>query len=265
MKLLLTHFFEDPSLNLTLELFLREVAGYLGRRLLSVTLYGSVVFADLAPGYGDLDFLVVVKGDLTADDCHALAELRKPFRRGGLGILAHMLEGAFLPASMLDPAVAGRAYWWGTSREREWDRNELGWLVLKVIRERGWVIFGDDIAAKIPEPAVKDLLEDALRFCASARKFGRGGELHSVDWLLAAARLLLWAEEDRLSSKTEAAAWGKHHAQGKWRELLPEASRLRLNPSQATMPEARRWLAQLDEPIQEACSELEAVLLAKRH
>ncbi len=262
--MLLTHHFEDPSLNLTLELFLREVAGYFGHRVLSVVLYGSVVFDDLAPGYGDLDFLVVVKGDLTEDDCDALAQLRKPFRKGGYGILAHMLEGAFLPESMLDPAVTGRAYWWGTSREREWDRNELGWLVLKVIREKGRVIYGHDVSGRIPQPAAKDLFEDALRFCASARKAGRGGELHSVDWLLTAARLLLWAKEGRLSSKTEAAAWGRDQAQGKWRELLPEASRLRLHPGEASAAEARRWLADLDCPIQEACSELEAALFAAR-
>ena len=38
--------------------------GFFGRRLISVVLYGSILFDDLAPGYGDLDFLAVVDGDL---------------------------------------------------------------------------------------------------------------------------------------------------------------------------------------------------------
>jgi hypothetical protein len=37
----------------------------LENRLVSVILYGSILFDDLAPGYGDLDFLAVLKGNLT--------------------------------------------------------------------------------------------------------------------------------------------------------------------------------------------------------
>ncbi|HEY3314564.1 MAG TPA: hypothetical protein VGL40_04695 [Bacillota bacterium] len=104
---LLAHKFRDPELNLTLELFLHLIRGALGDRLTSLILHGSVVFDDLAPGSGDL------------------------------GLLARMLEGAFLPESMPDPAVTGSALWWGTSGEPGWERNELGWLVQKVLRERG--------------------------------------------------------------------------------------------------------------------------------
>jgi hypothetical protein len=82
--------------------------------------------------------------------------------------------------------------------------------------------------------------------------------LHAIDWLLTAARLLLWVAKDRLSSKSEAADWALRHARGNWREFLPKAGFLRLNPAQAGSAEWNTWLASLDEPIQQATSELAA-------
>ena len=107
--------FDKPEVNLALELFLRDVHGVLQERLASVMLYGSVVFDDLAIGYGDLDFLAVVEGDLTEDDCSVLTEVRQPLRRGHYGVIGPMIEGPFLPRHMLNPALAGRALWWGTN------------------------------------------------------------------------------------------------------------------------------------------------------
>jgi hypothetical protein len=60
----LAHRFPDAQLSRALELFLQHLSGLLQERLISVVLYGSVVFDDLAPGYGDLDFLAVADGDL---------------------------------------------------------------------------------------------------------------------------------------------------------------------------------------------------------
>ena len=248
--------FADTQVNLALEMFLRMIAGLLRERLVSVVLYGSIVFDDLAPGYGDLDFLAVVSQDLSRDECQELVELRRPLRSRAYGVVATMIEGAFLPLHMLDPARVGSALWWGTSGERTWTRNELGWLVLHSIRERGVVAWGEDIRNCIPQASRSALLEDVQRACETMRAHGRGGSLHSVDWLLTAARLLLWLRQGRLCSKSEAAEWGRAHARGAWRELLPRAKEMRLDPALAEPPEAQRWLEALTGPIQEACDEL---------
>lgn len=116
------------DLDGTLDLFLGMLRDFLGERLVSLLLHGLVVFDDLAPGYGDLDFLAVV--DLTEPECQGLIALRAPLRDGTHGILAAMLEGAFLPRKMLDPSRSGEALWWGTTGERVWARNQLGWLTL---------------------------------------------------------------------------------------------------------------------------------------
>jgi predicted nucleotidyltransferase len=262
--MLLTHTFDDPELNLALEVFLCAIRDILGERLVSVVLHGSVAFDELAPGYGDLDFVAVIEDDLREDDCAALVEARKPLRSGDHGVLCRMIEGAFIPRKMLDPAIRGDAFWWGTSGERRWAQNELGTLVNQVIRERGIVVFGEDVRGEIPAPSEQVLLAEIGLACEDAQRRGRGGSVHSVDWLLTMARLLLWVRECRLSSKSEAAEWAYRHAQGNWREFLPQAKQIRRNPALADAPEVKAWLETLTGPIQDACGEVESAVAKRR-
>ncbi|MFA6107797.1 MAG: hypothetical protein WDA75_03415 [Candidatus Latescibacterota bacterium] len=81
------------ELSRTLDHFAGLLQRFFGDRLLSVVLYGSVCFEDLAPGYGDLDFLAVITGNLSEVDTTGLVHLRRPFRAGEHGILGQMLEG----------------------------------------------------------------------------------------------------------------------------------------------------------------------------
>lgn len=248
------------DLDQTLALFLKLLGDFFDKRLVSVLLYGSVVFDDLAPGYGDLDFLVVVDRDLTEPECQELVKLRQPLHDGTYGVLAAMLEGAFLSRRMLDSSHPGMALWWGTSGERIWEANHLGWLALHAIRERGMVVWGEDIRPEIPVVSRKALIDDVRAACRALRQHGRGGSLHSVDWLLMAARLLLWLQEGRLCSKSDAAEWGYHHARGEWHHLLPQARQIRLNPALASSAQVRAWLDALVGPIQEAGDEVEQEL-----
>lgn len=244
----------------TINSFVDTLTGFFGSRLVSVVLYGSITFDDLAPGYGDLDFLAVVDDDLSDEDCRLLVDMRKPLRSAGSSVYAKMLEGAFLPRRMLDPNVKGKAFWWGTTTERPRETNQLGPLVLHVIREMGWVIWGQDIRPEIPAPTREEMVGEVREFAASLRQHGRGGDLHSIDWLLTSARLLLWLREDRLSSKTQAADWGCANAEGGWRMELPKAKALRLNPSSAGSPDVHAWLDGLNDAIQSAGDELERAL-----
>jgi hypothetical protein len=248
------------DLDHTITLFLDMLSDVLGNRFASLLLYGSAVFDDLAPGYGDLDFLVTTDDDLTERECRRLIELRKPLRDGKHGRLAAMLEGPFLPRAMLDPSHRGKALWWGTSGEKRWDKNRLGWLTLHAIHEHGIVVWGEDIHPDIPVASRDALLDDARAICQSIRQHGRGGGLHSVDWLLTAARLLLWLQKGQFSSKSEAAEWGTLHAEGQWRNLLPRAGQIRLDPALAGSADTQVWLKALTGPIQEACTEIERAL-----
>ncbi len=251
--------FPDPQTDVVLSEFVRIIRGLLGPSLISVVLHGGISFGDLAPGYGDLDFVAVTAAELDDAICERLTNARKPLRTGVYGVLGMMVEGAFLPRKMLDPAVPGRAFWWGTSGERPWDRNKLGWFVCKQIRERGVVVWGEDVRRAFADPKPEDLLSDVLVSCEQALTHGEGGSLHSVDWLLTAARSLYWLERGVLSSKSEAADWGAEHAHGRWCRLLPRAKELRLNPSLYGAADTKDWVADLTEPIREAWLEVRAV------
>lgn len=50
LVLILKHAFDSSEVNLALEVFLREAVDCLGDDLISVIIYGSLVFDDLAPG-----------------------------------------------------------------------------------------------------------------------------------------------------------------------------------------------------------------------
>jgi len=258
--MLLQHFFANPQVNLALELFLRVIRDVLQDELESVLLHGSIVFDDLAPGYGDLDFVAVLRGELSHDALTTLKRARQPLRSGDYGVLLQMVEGAFLPRHMLDPSARGRALWWGTSGEREWETNQLGYLVLRVLHDRGIVILGPDVRESIPSVADELLLAEIAEAAQRIRQVAQSGRLHSVDWLLTIARLLYWVRERRLSSKSEAALWAVHHAHGEWRLLLPRARYVRLNPETANYRDVGQWLATLEGPIREACQELECEL-----
>jgi hypothetical protein len=259
--MLLTHYFAEAELNLTLEVFLREITEFFGGSLVSVMLQGSVIFNDLVPGYGDLDFVAIVADELSDATRQGLVELRKPLRSGHFGIPATMLEGPFLPRKMLDPAVTGKALCWGTGGERLWDENKLGWLVLKVLQERGLVIWGEDVRPEIPAVSWEACAEEVWRAATQHTKpdAPRPDGVYAVyaaDWLLTAARLLLWVREGKLSSKSEAADWGFAYAKGEWRKQLLQAKRLRLNPLLAKVNEWHAWTATLAEPNRQAAEEV---------
>ena len=232
-------------------------------QLISVVIHGSLALDDLAPGYSDIDFLAVVAHDLDEPTCRRLVEMRQPFRRGDHGIFGGALEGPFLPRVMLNPAITGHAFCWGTSGERAWTENKLGGFASELIRERGIVIYGEHVRSEIPAATREELLVQCRAACADAARSGRAGTLHSVDWLLTIARLLLWVKEGRLSSKTEAADWASRQATGAWRGSLPRAKALRLQPALAERAETRRWLDGLIDPIRQAAAELRSELSAR--
>lgn len=257
--MLLRHKFDNTELNLTLELFLRECLDCFGDQLVSVVIYGSVTYGDLSPGYSDLDFLAVVKDDIPESMYSRLSEMRKPLRSGHYGILATMIEGEFVPRRSLATPDVGQSYYWGTSGAKPRAGSSARGLVAEVIHDRGITIWGEDIISEIPKPTRDEILQDLRDNIPGIREHGRGGGLHSADFLLTIARFLVIAHEGRLSSKSEAAKWGYANAEGAWRKYLPMA---RLNPWMAELPHVRAWLQSLTGPIQQACDELDGALAA---
>lgn len=262
MAMLLQHKFDDAELNLALELFLHEIADIFGEGLISVVLYGSLMYDDLSPGYSDLDFMAVVRDDVTDEQGTRLHELRMVLRDGLHSILAEMIEGEFVPRISLATPEIGQSYYWGTSGDKPRPGSSVRGLVAEVIHDRAAIIYGENIIPEIPKPSRDVVLQEIRDSIRGLRENGRVQGLHSVDFLLTIARFLIIVREDRLSSKSEAAEWGVVNAKGDWREYLPMAREVRLNPKMASRPDVKSWLESLTNPIQEACDELEEALAA---
>jgi hypothetical protein len=252
--------FCDPELTRALEALVHDAKASLPGGLVSVVLHGSAALGDLAPGYGDLDFLVVTKGELSKEECGRLVEERRRFRVGEYGLYGQMLEGVFLPRRLLDPNAQGLVAYWGTSGERVKTSNQLGWFSLHLMRLHGLVVWGEDIRGEVPEATPEALLSETWALREDIREHGLGGTLHSVDWLLMAARALRWLREGELSSKSGAADWALARARGEWRGTLPRAKQIRLSPALAESEETQTWLSCLTPTIQAAGDELEAEL-----
>jgi hypothetical protein len=219
-------------------------------------LFGSIAFDDLAPGYGDLDFIALLSDALSDTDARRLIKLREPFRSDYLGVLARMIEGSFLPLNMLEPGTSGKAVWWGTSGERVLDKNEHEALDMKVIQEKGIVIYGEDLRHMFPEIGDADCIIAIKKYQDAMQIRWRPGRLHSIDWLLTCARLIYWLREGRLSSKSEAAGWGHMNLKGDWRRELPKAKELRLHPDRYEMQVVKSWVDSLGDVVKEAAKEL---------
>ena len=260
--LILKHLFDNSEVNLALEVFLREAVDVLGDDLVSVIVYGSLVFDDLAPGYGDLDFLAVVKDDIPESLFGRMSDLRKPLRSGHFGVIATMIEGEFIPRKSLGQPETGQSYYWGTSSDKPRVGSSVVGLVAEVVHELGVVVWGADVRSEVPRPTREQLIADLRHHAPGFRDYARGGGLHAVDGLLTVARMMVFLREGRLSSKSEAAEWAYINAKGAWKEHLPQARQVRLNPWMANLAEIRRWLNDLDAPTQQACDELEELLAA---
>jgi hypothetical protein len=260
--MLLQQSFSKSEINLTLELFLRMLQSILGAELLSVYLYGSIVFDDLAPGYGDFDFLVAVQADLSEEKSGALLEMRKTLRSGQLGVYAPMLEGEFLPIPMLKQRVMGAAVYWGTRSERRIEKNQLGYFDLILLKSKGVLIYGRDLRQEFVDVSSDVLFNSIKQSIETIRKFANRTteSIHSVDWLFLIARFILWLKEGRLDSKSVAARWAYQHCRGEWKLYLPKAIEIRKNPSLGDEFPIKEWLKTLGNPIQAACDELEEEL-----
>ncbi|MGE5559204.1 MAG: aminoglycoside adenylyltransferase domain-containing protein [Bacillota bacterium] len=257
--------FESPEINLTLELFLSKLESILKNQLTAVYLHGSAVFEDLAPGYGDFDFLAVVGEDLSHEVQEKLLDFRKVLRSSNLGIYARMLEGEFLSRRMLKKGVKGRGVYWGTREERRSEESSLDGFSMLVLITRGMLVYGTDIRNEISYVPLAELINSVRHHIKNIRENSRStdGGVHSVEWLLMASRMLLWVKEGKLSSKSEAASWAYENCTGGWKKLLPQAVKIRKNPSLASDSEAKEWLKSLGPPAQEACDELEKELILR--
>lgn len=251
--------FEDPTLNRTLSLFVNDLQDILHAKLLSIYLYGFALYNDLSPGYGDLDFLVLIGEELNHNEIELLIKLRAFYRSSSLKLYTDILEGAFLTVNILNGGK-GCGLWWGTKRESIWAENQLDLFTLYTIREHSVLLYGESQQDDIPSYSRQELMIFLKEYAMCMRKYGKGKGLHSVDWLLLASKFIAWWREGTVLSKSQAADWGLIHLSGSWKENLMRCKQLRKDPALLTQQDYSEWLSNLEPVIIVASYDLDRTL-----
>lgn len=252
-------YFRDRRISYTFSEFIQDLKHILLGNIVSVYTYGSVLYDDLCPGYGDLDFLVIVKQNLSDQEIEKLIKQRISYRNEYINPYFGMLEGAFLPQALLCGEF-GTGLWWGTKSERLWTENQLDSFTMYTLRKQGLLIYGEPQHHLFADLSGEELVAFLHDFAVCMRTHGKGGSLHSIDWLLLTAKFMCWFEEGEVVSKSRAADWGFQHIKGSWKEQLPLAMELRKEPEKIKQAEYASWVSNLGPVIMEAAAELEKLL-----
>lgn len=248
--------FRDRRISYTFSEFIQDLKHILHENIVSVYTYGSVLYDDVCPGYGDLDFLVIVKQNLSSKEMEKLIEQRVSYRNEYISPYFGMLEGAFLPQALLC-RENGTGLWWGTKSESLWTENRLDRFTMYTLRKQGLLIYGEPPHHLFPDLSREELVSFLHDFMICMRTYGKGGGLHSMDWLLLTAKFICWYEEGEVVSKSQAADWGLQHLKGPWKEQLHMAKELRRDPEKIKQAEYASWVSNLGPVIMEAAAEFE--------
>ena len=232
------------DLDSVLRELLAGVQTTLGANFTGMYLQGSFALGD-ADQDSDVDFIVVVKQDLSADEVAALQTLHKRIFALESSWAQH-LEGSYFPKAILRRQPRGDSRRWEIGGAQ--GNTPLWWLdngassltladhcdtlvVRWTLRERGIILAGPD-----PKTLIDPVPTDALRLEALTAIRGRSqDELANADnpmynnrWsqsytVLQFCRVLHDLHIGHPGSKPAGAAWAKAHLDPRWAGLIDRA------------------------------------------
>ncbi|MNV72285.1 hypothetical protein D3C71_1653620 [compost metagenome] len=147
--------------------------------------------------------------------------------------------------------------WWGTKGEKVWSNNQLDLFSMHTINNQGLLLFGELENDVIPEIMNDEIIRFLMDFSLCMKKYGKGGNLHSIDWILLTAKFIGWLKEGKIFSKSQAADWGLQNLKSNWKQHLQKAKELRKDPSKVKSSEYIEWINNLDTVIIEASKDLD--------
>jgi len=242
------------DLNSVLEELVAGVRGLLGANFVGFYLHGSFAL-DAGDAHSDLDFVVVVRIDISDDQIPALEALHTAIRDNG-SPWAHHLEGSYIPAGVLrnldraptevpgqqrpadwrDPAVAGRTatvypVWFLGNGERRLVRSEHdnSYVTRWVLREHGIALAGPPPTHLINPVPLSGLEAEIREVMAS---FGGalldGSVVIDRHWLqgftaVLFARMLCTLGTGEVRSKPASVEWALANLDAEWHGLIERA------------------------------------------
>jgi predicted nucleotidyltransferase len=239
-----------------LERLTTELPVILGSRLRGIYLHGSLAMGCFNPELSDIDLLVRVRDEPSADEEQRIVELL-------LGVSGDPapIELSVLSDADLVPWRYPTPYRLHFSEEwREWlesgggqpdDRLDPDLAAhITVLRFRGETLYGEELSAVFPRVPAADYLDSLLRDVAWARERMSSQPLYAV---LNLPRVLRYVTDGAVISKREAGEWALGQISGEDRTVLEAALHHYRGESDSfscTVGDVRRYVARLEAAIE---------------
>jgi predicted nucleotidyltransferase len=217
---------QDADVQDILNRLLEGMRRILGRRLLGVYLYGSLVTGDFDRDASDIDLLAVTSGEMDDRDFRLLDKLHQeveevhPFWK-------ERLEIAYLSAGALQTFKTKASRIAVVSPGEPFHFKEAGhdWLInWWTVRERGTALFGLDPRAVIPRISKEEFREAVREQAGEWREhvFTSRERPWQAYAILTLCRALYANERGELASKQQAARWAQRELP-EWAALIENA------------------------------------------
>lgn len=246
-----------------IDAMVNEIVRIMDGDVYGIWLYGSVVMDDFRPGWSDIDFVALTRGEISETRAEQLLTLRQqmlkkepgnPYYRSFEGVIANLdeyREGKFR-----------RLVYWGTSGQRVTDRYEPDTFSAFELAKYGKPVYGGKPWI-LPAPGREELIRAVRAHYESIRKYAAqtNESLYSCGWLLDIARCIYTLRTGDVVSKTQAGirALEEH--------LFPDEASLRKTVEIRQDPQAfrdrddvKQWLKGLGPVVQQYADVLEAEL-----
>jgi len=235
-----------PELNGVLGELVDGARAVLGDNFQGAYLHGSFATGD-ADEFSDVDFLIVAREELTAEQQHALQSLHRRLHALATPWAQH-LEGSYVPAREL--------------RRLDWTRrpfffldngaNDLVWdphcntaVVRWLLREHGLVLAGPDPGSLVDPVSAADLRREALERIREYAHWARDptepepmSRWKQPYLVLTFCRLLFTLVNAQVASKREAGEWALGEVDHEWAALIRRALADRADPWQRVSQQA---------------------------
>jgi len=200
---------KDTEMEKVLLLFTKHLQCIFKDKLYSILIYGSVVLNDFRLGKGDIDFLVVLKENISELEIKKIVQLHEDLRNDKLGLLGKQLEGSYYTIQMFNSKSDNdQGYYVGTSRNgwKKISKVNLNSYDRKNIIMDGVILYGVNIAHLIEDPSMTKLKSEFMSELANRIEYMKKNRdtMFLIDTVYLTLRGISLFEKERVVSKSDA-------------------------------------------------------------
>ncbi len=205
----------------------------------SIILFGGIALDDFSKKYSDIDIVVVLKTGLTEKEHQEIERLIAKLMEFD-SVYTRLLYVYFIPIFMIEsPSMEfnpGDSLIFGNGRMRPINQYPLSITDDYSIREKGRILFGEDLRRHFPKPPTDCFWEMFIRSLPYIEQaiqkhpfqfIEEHNDHTTVNWLLYFPRLLYSLMKDDLIGKSDSAPWFQEQYDGPLGDFLVEIARCR--------------------------------------